>query len=193
MYACDLLVGLAEFPWVVGHRPLGTLPFTLGSLSEYPWVLPVCSLLAFCLLLACRDARMRLYRVEASFSFCLSPCLPGRGTPRLYREVAFPRVAAWLLYRVGSLLGAASLWSSSVGTVIHSSSQGKSPGAARLSAPGCLVVCCSICQACRLSLPFRLWRRSVPRLHRRDSLFAAVCRDAFSRLGQLACGGSAHP
>ena len=53
--------------------------------------------------------------------------------------------------------------------------------------------CCTICQARRLSLPFRLWRRSVPRLHRRDSLFAAVCRDAFSRLGQLACGGSAHP
>ena len=105
MFVCDLLVGLAEFPWVVGHRPLGTLPFILGSLSEYPWVLPVCSLLAFCLLLACRDARMRLYRVEASFSFCLSPCLPGRSTPCLYGEVAFPHVAAWSLYRVGSLLG----------------------------------------------------------------------------------------
>ena len=56
--------------------------------------------------------------------------------------------------------------------------------------------CCTICQACRhFSLDFApcLLRRGVPRLHRRDSLFAAVCRDAFSRLGQLACGGSAHP
>ena len=118
MYACDLLVGLAEFPWVVGHRPLGTLPLTLGSLSEYPWVLPVCSLLAFCLLLACRDARMRLYRLGLLFlSVCsllaeTQECVStGWGT--------FPRVAAWSLYRVGSLLGAASLWSSLVGTVIH--------------------------------------------------------------------------
>ena len=63
----------------------------------------------------------------------------------------------------------------------------KSPGAARWSAPGCLVVCCSICQVCRLSLPFSLRSRGVLRLHRQDSLFAAVCRDAFSRLSQLAC------
>ena len=104
MFVCDLLVGLAEFPWVVGHRPLGTLPFTLGSLSEYPWVLPVCSLLAFCLLLACRDARMRLYRLGLLFlSVCsllaeTQECVStGWGT--------FPRVAAWSLYRVGSLLG----------------------------------------------------------------------------------------
>ena len=97
MYACDLLVGLAEFPWVVGHRPLGTLPFTLGSLSEYPWVLPVCSLLAFCLSFACRDARMRLYRV-GDFSAC-------------YRLV--------VIYSVSGFFRVASLWSSLVGTVIH--------------------------------------------------------------------------
>ena len=118
MFACGLLGGLAEFPWVVGHRPLGTLPFTLGSLSEYPWVLPVCSLLAFCLLLACRDARMRLYRV-GDFSAC-------------YRLV--------VIYSVSGFFRVASSWSSLVGTVIHSSSQGKSPGAAHMSAPGCLVI-----------------------------------------------------
>ena len=116
MYACGLLGGLAEFPWVVGHRPLGTLPFTLGSLSEYPWVLPVCSLLAFCLLLACRDA---------------------------VRHVSTGR---WLfrVSRLGRYIG----WAAFLGRLVmvffggdgHSSSQGKSPGAAHMSAPGCLVI-----------------------------------------------------
>ena len=132
MFACDLLVGLAEFPWVVGHRPLGTLPFTLGFFRFAPCLLFVCSLLA--------ETQECVSTGGGFFLFLFASCLPGRSTPCLYGEVAFPRVAAWLLYRVGSLLGAASLWSSSVGTVIHSSSQGKSPGAARLSAPGCLVI-----------------------------------------------------
>ena len=98
---------------------------SLGYFALYPWVVVGVSLDTSCLLLAC---------------LLFAPCLPRRGTPCLYGEVAFPRVAAWSLYRVGSLLGAASLWSSLVGTVIHSSSQGKSPGAAHMSAPGCLVI-----------------------------------------------------
>ena len=75
MFVCDLLVGLAESPRVVALRPLGTLPLTLGYFALDPWVLSVCSLLAFCLLLACRDARMRLYRWGLPFLFvCLLAC-----------------------------------------------------------------------------------------------------------------------
>lgn len=140
-----LIIGFIYFvclwsSWRVGGVPLGRGPSSLGYFALYPWVVVGVSLGTSCLLLAC---------------LLLVLCLPGRGTPCLYGEVAFPRVAAWSLYRVGSLLGAASSWSSLVGTVIHSSSQGKSPGAAHMSAPGCLVVCCSICQARRhFSLDF---------------------------------------
>lgn len=116
MFACGLLGGLAEFPWVVGHRPLGTLPFTLGSLPEYPWILSACSLLASCLSFACRDA---------------------------VRHVSTGR---WLfrVSRLGRYIG----WAAFLGRLVmvffggdgHSSSQGKSPGAAHMSAPGCLVI-----------------------------------------------------
>ena len=176
-----LIIGFIYFvrlwsSWRVGGVPLGRGPSSLGYFALYPWVVVGVSLGTSCLLLAC---------------LLFAPCLPRRKNASLQGGGLF-RVS-----RLGRYIG----WAAFLGRLVmvffggdgHSSSQGKSPGAAHMSAPGCLVVCCSICQACRLSLLFRLWRRSVPRLHRRDSLFAAVCRDAFSRLGQLACGWSTHP
>lgn len=90
-----LIIGFIYFvrlwsSWRVGGVPLGSLPLTLGYFALYPWIVVGVSLGTSCLLLAC---------------LLLVLCLPGRGTPCLYGEVAFPRVAAWLLYRVGSLLG----------------------------------------------------------------------------------------
>lgn len=90
-----LIIGFIYFvrlwsSWRVGGVPLGRRPSTLGYFALYPWVVAGVSLGTSCLLLAC---------------LLLVLCLPGRGTPCLYGEVAFPRVAAWSLYRVGSLLG----------------------------------------------------------------------------------------
>ena len=96
----------------VGGVPLGRGPSSLGYFALDPWVVVGVSLGTSCLLLACLlFAPCLPRRKNASlqgggfFFFLFAPCLPGRGTPCLYGEVAFPRVAAWLLYRVGSLLG----------------------------------------------------------------------------------------
>ena len=63
MFACDLLVGLAESPRVLAHLPLGSFCLLLACLLFAPCLprrknasLQVGASFSFCLLLACRDA-----------------------------------------------------------------------------------------------------------------------------------------
>ena len=138
-----LIIGFIYFvclwsSWRVGGVPLGRGPSSLGYFALYPWVVVGVSLGTSCLLLAC---------------LLFAPCLPRRKNASLQGGGLF-RVS-----RLGRYIG----WAAFLGRLVmvffggdgHSSSQGKSPGAAHMSAPGCLVVCCSICQARRhFSLDF---------------------------------------
>ena len=145
-----LIIGFIYF--VVGGVPLGRGPSSLGSLSGYPWVVVGVSLGTSCLLLACFLLAPLLAETQEcvstgwrllSLSVCLLACRDA------VRHVSTGR---WLfrVSRLGRYIG----WAAFLGRLVmvffggdgHSSSQGKSPGAAHMSAPGCFgFVCMSIC------------------------------------------------